>query len=71
MQAARNKLFGNMVPKDPLAFLYEFVSRIGINKFHRQKHLSPKKTKVNLLPPIKNESQIGHQNDSSIIMTQL
>ncbi len=40
-------------------------------KLQERKHLSPKKTKVNLLPPIKNESRIGHQNDSSIIMTQL
>ena len=31
------------IRNDPLAFLYEFVSRIGIKKFHRRKHLSPKK----------------------------
>jgi hypothetical protein len=29
--------------KDPLAFLYEFVYRIGIKKFDRRKHRSQKK----------------------------
>jgi hypothetical protein len=32
------------IPKDPLAFLYEFVSRIGIKKFNQQKHVRKKWT---------------------------
>jgi hypothetical protein len=47
-QAARNKLFGNT--KRSSQFLYEFVSWIGIKKFHRQKYLSPKKIDSPLCP---------------------
>jgi hypothetical protein len=48
----------NLVPKDPLAFLYEFVSRIGIKKFHRQKHLSPKKLDSLLCPGMQEHVQL-------------
>ena len=47
-QAARNKLFGNT--KRSSQFLYEFVSWIGIKKFHWQKYLSPKKIDSPLCP---------------------